>query len=309
MKSQILLIYFVLYLVLLTRAEIIEPDSSEHLEDEYTEIHKRSNIITNKIENEDLLSCTNRSIFMARQFLAHQLKSIKPFNTYWFNDLDRNELLEEQRASLSSVVMSNDKRDSEQFLHSVGQPTFEIESSYFRPHGWSERFHNVANGDHHAHLSGVNIELMRQYKDKCHLDREKNEFVYRFAIIVGPFEHNIDATYHIPKKYQLSQPIDWHYAQIRISVNRMMYEIELHQKANWNLIDQCPTRVTDVTYIQAKHSRPFESLVVNGIVSTNETGPMKLDRFFDDYTRPAVSGRVKQLLRFYLNDKTLPLEN
>lgn len=257
-----------------------------------------------EVSNHKRRFCSRQSMASTKQYLTYQLESTNIFNNIWFNDLDREELLEEQRASLASIIMANESREAEFYMNSVGQPTFEVEASYFRP---------VSSPDS---PSIINMKVVKEFKSRCHPDEQKGKIVYHFAVSVGPFEHNLDVIYHLPRKLQLSQPIEWRYAQVNIMVQQMIYEIELSQGNFKSILDGCSLEVTDVTYLSRLSSRSqarqitrkaFEVVSVSGIALTNETAP-NLDRFFDDYTRPAVSSRVKHALRFYLGDKTLPLE-
>lgn len=243
--------------------------------------------------------CTKQSILLARQMLAHELVHINQFNSIWFNDLDKDELLEGQKHSLSNIVMSG---AGASLLNSNGQPLIEIESSYFR----QQQQQQQQGG--HAQNQPITIKLTRRHADRCYLSTEKRQFTYILGLSLGPLEHHLDVVYNLPKDIGLSQPLSWRYGQISVSVPKMNYEISLRQVAPDNgnhLIAGCPLEISDVTYLQNTHA-PSASIQSFGLAVNNQT-LQQIDRLFDDYTRPTVSARLRQMLKFYLNSKTLPL--
>lgn len=311
MFNQIALTFFALLILLTGRGQIVlAANRTSDTTAEEPQNSRDLNLLTSRANVDDLEpssdyqnQCSNKSILLARQYLTYQLESTKLYNNFWFNDLDRTEILDEQRASLSSIIMSSDKRLAEQFLDTTGQPTYEIEASYFRPFKLAK---NKRQLHHRESLDIINLKLNNQFKHICHLDSRKRHYVYRFQVSIGPLEHNLDIVYHLPKKFRLSQPIDWRYAQVKIIVPNMTYEIELQQRSENSLLGGCPIEISDVTYLMNNQLPAFNAIIATGIASTNGTGP-ELSRFFHDFTRPAISTRVKEAMKFYLNDKTLPL--
>lgn len=283
--------------------------------------------------------CSKRSMILARQALMHELELIDSYNAFWFNDLDKDELVEEQKHSLGNMIMSS---AGQELLNDNGQPLFEIESSYFRPLGMNQLAAAVSNNPPSINNAqqqqstttsnqAISIKLMRR-KDRCYLSGDKSHYIYNVCLSVGPIEHNLDVIYNLPKELRLSQPLDWRYAQIKLIIPRMNYEITLKQEANYKLINKvndhgraCPQELLDVTYLNNgandgavaannDTSTNTDSLltnykvaiIANGLAKTNQT-LMHLERIFNDYTRPTISNRLRQVLRFYLNSKTFPL--
>lgn len=244
--------------------------------------------------------CTRQSMILARQTLMNELELVNNYSQVWFSDLDKDELLEEQKQSLGNIIMSG---SAGQLLNGDGQPLFELEASYFRPTGGSGG-------------QPISIKLVRRHPDRCYLHHDKAQFTYVLGLSVGPIEHYLDLVYNFPKELRLSQPISWRRAQVRLSIPRMQYEITLKQTADYSLNgplassgNLCPLEVSDVTYLSnVGSSMPAGpvGLVASGLATTNQTSA-HLERLFNDYTRPTVSGRLRQLLKFYLNSKTLPL--
>ena len=288
--------------------------------------------------------CARQSIILARQMLAHELNHLNQFNAFWFNDLDQDELIESQKHSLSNIVMSG---ASNSLLNSNGQPLIEIESSYFRQS--SPASHHSGQSNRSAPPAttapaGVTLRLLRKHQDRCHLNSERGHFSYTVGLSIGPIEHHLDVIYNLPKDLRLSQPIDWHYGQIAISVPRMHYEVSFRQAAHYRLDGggsapsqqqpvghnqaTCPLEISDLTYLPggatsasthsqhqqqqqqqqpaSKHHVPNVSITSSGLALNNQTR-VQIERLFDDYTRPAVSQRLRQMLKFYLNSKTFPL--
>lgn len=301
--------------------------------------------------------CSKQSILLARQALMHEFELINNYNKLWFNDLDQDELVEEQKHSLSNIIMSS---ASQQLLNDNGLPLFEIESSYFRPlslnqlpiamlnNNSSQQYSTTAINNlpqqqqqqpireqqkqqqqqqYSAHTTSSNlavgIKLMRR-KDRCYLSGDKSYYIYNVGVSVGPIEHNLDVVYNLPKELRLSQPIDWRYAHIKLIVPKMNYEVTLRQVASYKLINKvnehqkaCPQELIDVTYlnsrineVEANSSNTLSNykfaIIANGLPKNNQT-LMHLERIFVDYTRPTISKRLRQVLKFYLNSKTLPL--
>jgi hypothetical protein len=274
--------------------------------------------------------CARQSIILARQMLVHELTHINQFNSFWFSDLDKDELIESQKHSLSNIVMSG---DSTSLLNSKGQPLIEIESSYFKQTQHSYMANNNANNN-----NSLTIRLLRKHQDRCHLNTDRSQFSYTVGLSVGPVEHHLDVIYNLPKDLRLSQPIDWRYGQIVVYVPRMHYEVSFRQLHDYKLGgggsqqahrrgaaggQSCPLEVSDVTFLTAApaggHSQqqqqqqrssryPAHGITItsSGLAFNNQT-QLQIERLFDDYTRPMVSSRLRQLLRFYLNSKTFPL--
>lgn len=301
--------------------------------------------------------CSKQSILLARQALMHELELINNYNTFWFNDLDKDELVEEQKHSLGNIIMSS---KSQQLLNDNGQPLFEIESSYFRPlslnqltiamlsNSSSQQYSAAINNlqrqqqqqqllrehqQYSTHTTSTNLAVsikLTRRKDRCYLSGDKSHYIYNVGVSVGPIEHNLDVVYNLPKELRLSQPIDWRYAHIKLIVPKMNYEVTLRQVANYKLINKvndehqkaCPQELLDVTYLNSRineveansASNTTNSLstnykfaiIANGFPKNNQT-LMHLERLFNDYTRPTISKRLRQVLKFYLNSKTLPL--
>lgn len=288
-----------------------------------------------------VVKCTRQSIVLARQTLMHELDQMNDFNSIWFNDLAKDELIEEQRQSLSKIVMSG---AGTQLLNGDGQPLVEIESSYFRPIGSGQHPNAVPTSrsmaagalpldqqqqqqqQSHLGLSNnllqpINIKLIRRHQqDRCYLHTEKDQFTYVVSLSLGPIEHNLDVVYNLPRELRISQPVDWTYGQIRMHIPRMNYEVSLKQAASYKLNGSgisnnngqqshgCPLEIADVTYLSGGPSLGPQtvSIETSGLAVTNQT-MLQLERLFDDYTRPTVSSRLRQMLKFYLNSKTLPL--
>lgn len=258
--------------------------------------------------------CSRQSVILARQMLIHELELTTSYNPIWFNDFDRDEMIEEQKQSLSNIVMSG---AGTTLLNSDGQPLMEIEASYFRPLGANSHYRQSTANVTSRQMAAVpnqttqpiSIKLIRRHSDRCYLHNEKAQYTYVIGISVGPFEHNLDVVYNLPKELRLSQPLDWRYAQISLLVPRMVYEITLKQPADYKLnsIGGCPLEVSDVTFISSSANKSQFSILTSGLANNNQTAK-QIDRLFDDYTRPAVSNRLRQVLKFYLNTKTIPLK-
>lgn len=312
--------------------------------------------------------CAKQSIILARQMLTYELDMMNDYLPVWFNDLDKDELIEEQKQSLSNIVMSGEGR---KLLNSGGQPLFEIESSYFRPitsllpqgnglfsdkkfaseqrsliansFGASSSARNASLAPNSFSKSAnvnnrhINLKILRRHQDKCILNIEKQYYSYAFALSIGPFEHHLDVVYNLPHDLLISQPISWRYAQVITVVPRMSYEIILKQSIDLSehlnkhndsfkaatleqqSIDKrtlnsnfretlpvtCPSiEIKEVTYISQQADKL--SITSQGLSLNNQTR-LQIKRLFDDYTRPTVSQRLKQMLKFYLSNKTLPL--
>lgn len=262
-----------------------------------------------------LRKCLKQSILLTKQALNHELDTMNNYNQIWFNDLDKDELLEKEKQSLASILMSG---SGQKLLSSEGHSLFEVESSYFRPpnHDYSIgalEFLELpinATKDNGAYQS-IGIKLMRRHQDRCQLNTDKGLFTYVFGLSVGPFEHNLDVLYHLPKDLGLTQPIDWKYAQVKMLISKMNYEITLRQKAHYHLGDSsgCPIEIVDVTYLSNNSNKPHIAMRADGFSNPSNTTLLHLERLFNDYTRPTISARLRQMLKFYLNGKTLPLNS
>lgn len=273
--------------------------------------------------------CNPKSVSLARHSIASELNYINQFSSIWFNDLTEDELSERQKQSLASIVMSN---GGSQLLNAEGLPLVEVETSYFRPLDLDRiPMGQIANNTLFSRLMQlkqssytrsipISIDLIRQYPNqRCYKTNDggtsAKRFVLVFGVSVGPFEHLMDVVYNIPSKLRYSQPIDWHRAQVSLIVHQLSYEIVLHQSADYKLsAGKCPIQVTDITYVGPTNMRPdlastYKSPVAigaSGMAINNHTTAL-LERLFDDYTRPAISARLRQLFEFYLNSKQLPL--
>lgn len=278
--------------------------------------------------------------------LVHELNQMNNYMPIWFNDLDKDELIESQRHSLSNIIMSG---FGTKLLHSNGQPLVEIESSYFR----SARPASFGHNSHHYNSNNVNgtssrystsqaplsIKLIRRHQDRCYLNIDKSQFTYVIGLSIGPIEHHLDVLYNLPKGLSLGQPIDWRYGQITLHVPKMIYEVTLRQLSTYKLsslspfTSNCPLDIVDVLYlppnlyttsappstlqtdgqqqlatnsIGANTNKPPMSITSSGLPLNNQT-LLQVERLFDDYTRPTISRRLRQMLKFNLNTKTLPL--
>lgn len=244
--------------------------------------------------------CTRQSMLLARQALSHELDTINAFNAIWFADLDKDELIEKQRAALANIIVSG---LSHQLLDAEGQPVFELEASYFRT--------SIANQLPGRLLAPqpISIKLIRRHTDKCFLHKDKNHYTYLVGVTVGPIDHNLDVAYNLPKEFRLGQPIGWHYAQLRVSVPKLSYEVSLKQVADYNLTSAsgCPLEVAELNLLgSSQPSKLAVSVVANGLAANNQT-VLNIERLFNDYTRPTIAQTLRQVLKFYLNSKTLPL--
>ena len=260
-------------------------------------------------------NCARNSQLLSRQTLIDQFEQINQLNSIWFNDVDKEELVEAQRQSLSQIVMAG---AGAKLLSGDGKLLLEVESSYFVPptsggrqlrpvqaSGGQQQQHQQANN------SPIRIELNRRHPDKCAKSSKRNEFIYSLQLVIGPIEHHLDVIYNLPKELRLTQPIDWRYGQVIVNVDRMHYELELRQSAEYSLRDSnCPLEVADLTYLSSYGEQQNKSPKINvstqGLAPTNQTAA-QIERLFGDYTRPAVSNRLRQLLKFHLSGKTLPL--
>lgn len=287
------------------RPEQQETSGGEHLS-------TRSTLLAS---NQTVQRCTRQSVVLARQTLSHELDTINAFNSIWFNDLDRDELVEDQRNSLASIIVSG---LASQLLDEEGQPMFELEASYFRSFNANQlparlASQSGAEGQHHEPAGQpIAIKLARRHADRCYLHREKNLYTYLLGLTVGPIEHNLDVAYQLPKEFRLGQPVGWRYAQLRVLVPKMNYEVSLRQVANYSLGGGgnqlgCPLELAELAFMgSGQPSKMAVAVVANGLAANNQT-LMHLERLFNDYTRPTISRRLRQVLKFYLNSKTLPL--
>lgn len=271
--------------------------------------------------------CSPKSVALSRHLIANELSRVNQLNPIWFNDLTEDELSERQKQSLANIVMSN---AGAHLLNAEGSPLIEIETSYLRPLDLDRiPMGQIANNtlfarmmqlkqSSHLRSIPISIDLLRNYPNqRCYRvgERANGKFVLVLGISVGPMEHLMDVVYNIPSKLRVSQPIEWHRAQVSLIVHQLSYEIVLHQTEGHNLSStKCPTQVADITYIgptnmipiaAAAHQSPV-AIGTSGLVINNHT-VMHLERLFDDYTRPAVSTCLRQLFEFYLNSKQLPL--
>lgn len=265
--------------------------------------------------------CSRQSVILARQMLASELDAINLYKSIGFYDSDRDELFDLQRESLARVIMSG---STDQLLNE-GKSILDIEASYFRPaslrpipmvpsssRSIQEMFSNHYRGAGSVPHQPFTLRLMRRHNDKCFL--HKNKFVFVFGLSLGPFEHNLDVVYNMPKELQLTQPIAWKYAQVKMLIPRMNYEISIRQAANYKLNQaECPLEVADVTYLgtglQQGGNKPQHIMLLgSGLAENNQTNK-QLEQMFTDYTRPTISNRLRQVLRFSLNSKTLPLSS
>lgn len=261
--------------------------------------------------------CSAQSTILTRQTLTSELEQINQFNSFWFNDLDKDELIEEQKESLRSLIMSAGNLLSA----ADSQPLIDIETSYLRPVSkehvgvWSHAASDAnqsrigGSGNNNGPAS-IQIKLVRRQQDRCYLHKDKAQYTLVFGLAVGPFEHNMDVIYNLPKELRLSQPMEWKYGQVKLLVNKMNYEVTIKQEAQYNKISMlagCPLEVADVTYLNSAVSQQTQvNILTSGLASTNET-QHQLKRLFNHYTRPTISNRLRQALKFYLNAKTLPL--
>ena len=298
--------------------------------------------------NRIIKKCTRQSIILARQMLVHELNQMNNLMPMWFNDLDKDEIIESQRHSLSNIVMSG---FGTQLLHSDGQPLVEIESSYFRsarPGSFNHNLHhynnNYIDGTPNRYQNAqapptpaLSIKLIRRHQDRCYLNTDKSQYTYVIGLSIGPIEHHLDVLYNLPNGLGLGQPTDWRFGQITLHVPKMIYEITLKQLANYKLsslspfTSNCPLDIVDVLYlppnlyttsasmqtggqqqqlernlIGANTNKPPMSITSWGLPLNNRT-ILQVERLFDDYTRPTISRRLRQMLKFNLNTKTLPL--
>lgn len=309
---------------------------------------------SSKLQIKPLQKCSRQSVILARQMLMHELDEINSYNSIWFNDLDKDELVEEQKQSLANIIISG---LGSTLLDADGRPLIEIETSYFRPFNLNQlpgpgtqiintplstiapstaRSGQMLLQPQHPQppqlpqQQHINIKLVRRHPDKCYLINYGNsvkpsEFTYVFGLTIGPIEHHLDVVYNLPKELRLSQPIDWRYAQVRIIVPRLHYEVTLKQLANYKLAGskldanvsdstlsynrnewRCPLEMADVAFLNSASAKPQVAVVASGLATTNQT-LMHLERLFNDYTRPMVTSRLRQVLKFYLKSKTLPL--
>ena len=285
--------------------------------------------------------CSKQSITLAHQFLTYELGKIEDQLTLWLNDLDKDELIEEQRQSLSNMVMSG---VGKRLLNSNGQALLDVETSYFQLFAGEERSKLVNSarnftaapnsmsapniGPKRPNKSGGNnLRLTRRHQNKCLVNVDKQYYTYTFGLSLGPFEHHLDVIYNLPKDLRLSQPIEWRYAQVTILVPRMNYEVVLRQP--FDLVEQLdenvprsigndkrtitresfpfacpPIEIKELTYLPQQAEQL--SILSQGLAKNKQTR-LQLERLFDDYTRPTVSRHLKEMLRFHLSDKTLPL--
>lgn len=252
------------------------------------------------------LKCSNNSIILTRQFLIHQLDTINALTNIWFNDVDTDEIMEQQKKSLARLIMTSNGNLNSKVLNSDGQPPIEVETSYFRP---ASAFKKDLDGPvmiTPEDTQPISIKLIGRYRDKCILNHESTHYNYQFAVSIGPFIHSLDIIQHLPRELKLSQPIDWRYFQVRLLIQRMVYEVTIRQTLDHSLLAGCPIELTDMNYINLKQTRPFKWMLVKGY-GINKDSRFNLTRIFDDYTLPAVSKRLKSVLRFQMNGKSLPL--
>lgn len=316
------LILSLMMAVTFTSATIEQPSTLENVK---RQVSGRDKVAS--VAGGNTIKCSPHSMMLARQAIIRELEQINPFNSLLFNDLDKNEMIDGQKQSLGNIVSSG---SSDQLMTSDGRPLFEIEASYFRPlniNHWpsSIKEHNktivsmlhsssppTANGN-----QPIVMKLIRKFQDHCHLDKQKEQFNYVFGLAVGPIEHNLDVIVNLNRDLSLTQPIDWHYAQVRLIVPRMNFEISLRQVASTKLINSvlpssgCPLEVEEVNYLGGGSQLPKPpqlAISALGLAATNQT-MLQLERLFNDYTRPAVSTRLRQVLKFHLNSKTLPLQD
>lgn len=237
--------------------------------------------------------CSSKSIAWARQLMAHELAHMNLFASLWFNDLDQEELVENQKHSLAGIVNSG---LSNRLLHSNSvQPALEIESSYFR-----------------SPMSS--IKLLSQ--QMCQVVNS-TQFSYTQTLAIGPITHHLDVVYQLPNELSLSQPLAWRYGQLAVQVPQLVYELTLRQQLTSD-VGECPSlEVVDLIYVESSSSTTARSIAASkahkmtitsfGLPANNQTS-LQLDRLFDDYTRPTISRRLRRMVEFYLNSKTLPLQ-
>lgn len=278
--------------------------------------------------------CNSRSLKLARQMLAHQFESINQYNSIWFNDLDLDEIRDGQKQSLANMflmseMMPKSQRESLIVDSRTNLPLIEIESSGFKPLSLASSasglklkplIEAINNPSSHKQHQQISIKLLTDEEasieegHSCQVE-EKGSILYTFGLSLGPFEHNLDVVYNLPKELRISQPIDWRYAQIKLIVPLMVYKVTLRQQADHKLAaSKCPLEVAEVTYLgsslnggpRTRSGQPQVAILAAGMAATNQT-ISQLERLFGDYTRPSMSRRLRQVLRFHLNSKTLPL--
>lgn len=270
--------------------------------------------------NHQVQYCSAQSIVRARQYINYKLDTINNLINVWLNDVDSQEIMEQQKRSLANLILTTDEStsnrpsiNSNQVLNNEGQPYIEIESSYFKPlEAFSKdvelaKLMRIPAGETPA---PIGLRLIRRYRDKCHLNMAEFAHVYQFAISVGPFVHSLDFIQHLPHELRLSQPIDWHYCQARMLIQRMIFEVSLRQRSTGSLAAGCPLELIDVTHLKHLKQRPYKLMLIKGFSSRNETdlaNQLSLSRFFDDYTLPSLTNRVRHLLRFHFEGESLPL--
>lgn len=282
--------------------------------------------------------CSASSVKLAQQLLAQQLQHMDQYNSIWFNDLDAEEIRESQKQSLANIIlMSSLARQKQDLLLAdtrLNLPLIEIESSGFRPLSSAsfasglrlqpliEAINSAGSGSRSQQQQQISAKLLQSApggwsaRHNCRL--VDGAFLYTFRLVLGPLEHNLDVVYNLPKELRISQPIDWRYAQIKLIVPVMVYEITLKQSIDYKLSSgRCPLELADVTYLSSSLSANSNgqlgapkqaqvAILAAGMAATNQT-ISQLERLFDDYTRPSISRRLRQVLKFHLNSKTLPL--
>lgn len=279
--------------------------------------------------------CSARSLRLARQVLAQQLHQIDQYNSVWFNDLDLEEIRDGQKQSLANMILMSTFAQQKQELllaeHKSNPPLVEIEASGFRHLSQASSLAGLklqplveainSAGSSHK-FQAISLRLLESSADgwdaRHRCSQLNGSFVYTFRLSLGPLEHNMDVVYNLPKELRISQPIDWRYAQIKLIVPVMVYEISLKQAIDYKLASsRCPMELADVTYLGSSLSANSRgqlgapkqaqvAILAAGMAATNQT-ISQLERLFDDYTRPSISRRLRQVLKFHLSSKTLPL--
>lgn len=310
--------------------DIIDLDHNLHLDEHFESKHpdyykakygspNATNDDVSKNAHYNIQYCSTQSIVRARQYINYQLESINNLINVWLNDVDGQEIMDQQKKSLATLMLATGdptnrlQMNSNQILNSEGQPYIEIESSYFKPLDAFSKVKEVASLlriPANETSQPISIKLMRRYKDKCYLDPVNGSHIYQFAISVGPFVHSLDFIEHLPRELRLSQPIDWHYCQTRMLVQRMIFEVSLRQRSEQSLSHGCPLELLEVTHLKHLKQRPYKLMIINGFGSRNETeiaNQLSISRFFEDYTLPSLTSRIRQLLRFHFEGESLPI--
>lgn len=303
------------------------------------------NKVTNKTVTitSPLTKCSRRSILLARQTLNHEFNLANLHNFAWFSDSTKEEIEEDTRNSLSELVRIGEYESTYEPIFEVVSSYFRFTSTLTQTldqqqtsNARSMHLRSTFRGLHmpelnsstnsapiqvyqdsiqnqrqkesiiYNHKQGPSVRLDIRHTDMCHYNSDSKIFTYKFGVSIVPLEHHLDLIFNYPKEIKRTQPNAWTYSTAILSIPKLNFEVTIKQDNGYTLDSpKCPIEIANVAYMQIANRNDIKMQITN-VAATNQT-KAHLVRLFDDFTRPAVTDRLIELLRFQLSGKTLPL--